>query len=222
LHVPDARPVAPPALERVGGDVSDAAPVEPDRGQGPHVAHALDQPLLARRALRLRALPRQGEPGALLLGRLRLGRHALLGPIGAQASRRHPNCADWVMAEAYSHEVSSAGFWPGGGAHPYPFSTATPTRSRMATRRLPSRPRRPSTAASSASSSCPTITCGSRPTPRARCSPSCKAATRPRPTWGSGPRGPGIRAAALNVSDTASGGRACHDPCHSHMLADHL
>jgi hypothetical protein len=26
-----------------------------------------------------------------------------------------PNCADWVMWEAYSHEVSSCGFWPGGG-----------------------------------------------------------------------------------------------------------
>jgi hypothetical protein len=24
-----------------------------------------------------------------------------------------PNVADWVMREAYSHEVSSAGFWPG-------------------------------------------------------------------------------------------------------------
>ncbi len=24
-----------------------------------------------------------------------------------------PNCADWVMEEAYSHELSSAGFWPG-------------------------------------------------------------------------------------------------------------
>jgi len=27
-----------------------------------------------------------------------------------------PNCADWVMVEAYSHELSSCGFWPGGGA----------------------------------------------------------------------------------------------------------
>jgi Family of unknown function (DUF5996) len=27
-----------------------------------------------------------------------------------------PNCADWVMQLAYSHEVSSCGFWPGGGA----------------------------------------------------------------------------------------------------------
>jgi hypothetical protein len=26
-----------------------------------------------------------------------------------------PNCADWVMREAYSHELSSAGFWPGTG-----------------------------------------------------------------------------------------------------------
>lgn len=26
-----------------------------------------------------------------------------------------PNCADWVMVEAYSHELSSAGFWPGLG-----------------------------------------------------------------------------------------------------------
>lgn len=27
-----------------------------------------------------------------------------------------PNLADWVTREAYSHEVSSAGWWPGGGA----------------------------------------------------------------------------------------------------------
>jgi hypothetical protein len=26
-----------------------------------------------------------------------------------------PNLADWVTLECYSHEVSSAGFWPGGG-----------------------------------------------------------------------------------------------------------
>lgn len=27
-----------------------------------------------------------------------------------------PNCPDYVMLEAYSHECSSVGFWPGGGA----------------------------------------------------------------------------------------------------------
>jgi hypothetical protein len=31
-----------------------------------------------------------------------------------------PNLPDRVVREAYSHEVSSAGFWPGGGAVPYP------------------------------------------------------------------------------------------------------
>jgi hypothetical protein len=37
------------------------------------------------------------------------GRTAPLHPGGA------PNCADWVMQEAYSHELASAGFWPGAG-----------------------------------------------------------------------------------------------------------
>ncbi|HEX6929984.1 MAG TPA: DUF5996 family protein [Gammaproteobacteria bacterium] len=40
------------------------------------------------------------------------GRTAPLHPGGA------PNCADWVMQEAYSHEVASCGFWPGTGLGP--------------------------------------------------------------------------------------------------------
>jgi hypothetical protein len=31
-----------------------------------------------------------------------------------------PNLPDWVAREAYSHEVSSCGFWPGSEALPYP------------------------------------------------------------------------------------------------------
>jgi hypothetical protein len=31
-----------------------------------------------------------------------------------------PNLPDWIAREAYSHEVSSAGYWPGGGPHPFP------------------------------------------------------------------------------------------------------
>lgn len=31
-----------------------------------------------------------------------------------------PNLPDWVAREAYSHEVSSVGFWPGGEAFPHP------------------------------------------------------------------------------------------------------
>jgi Family of unknown function (DUF5996) len=42
------------------------------------------------------------------------GRRAPLHPGGV------PNLPDDVTQEAYSHEVSSAGFWPGGGAIDYP------------------------------------------------------------------------------------------------------
>ncbi|HMJ76403.1 MAG TPA: DUF5996 family protein [Iamia sp.] len=37
-----------------------------------------------------------------------------------------PNCGPHVMHEAYSHEVSSAGFWPGGGAEGVFYSYAYP------------------------------------------------------------------------------------------------
>jgi hypothetical protein len=57
------------------------------------------------------------------------GRRAPLHPGGV------PNCADWVMQEAYSHEVSSCGYWPGGSeegsfysyAYPEPDGFATHT-----------------------------------------------------------------------------------------------
>jgi hypothetical protein len=42
------------------------------------------------------------------------GRRAPLHPGGA------PNMSDRVMQEAYSHEVSSCGFWPGSEAFPHP------------------------------------------------------------------------------------------------------
>jgi hypothetical protein len=42
------------------------------------------------------------------------GRHAPMHPGGV------PHLSDDVAREAYSHEVSSAGFWPGGGAIDYP------------------------------------------------------------------------------------------------------
>lgn len=51
------------------------------------------------------------------------GRRAPCHPGGV------PNLADDVVREAYSHEVSSAGFWPGGGGVEYPafYSYAYPT-----------------------------------------------------------------------------------------------
>lgn len=37
-----------------------------------------------------------------------------------------PNCGDWVMVEGYSHELTSAGFWPGGGGEGHFYSYAYP------------------------------------------------------------------------------------------------
>lgn len=54
-----------------------------------------------------------------------------------------PAMPDWVAREAYSHEVSSLGFWPGGEAHPEAifYSYAYPTPESM-----PSAPVRPEAA----------------------------------------------------------------------------
>ena len=47
--------------------------------------------------------------GAFDLATTRFG-----GPTAPAHPGGVPNCADWVMVEAYSHELSSCGFWPGG------------------------------------------------------------------------------------------------------------
>jgi len=39
------------------------------------------------------------------------------GRTAPRFQRGAPNLADWVMQEAYSHEVSSCGFWPGNGGY---------------------------------------------------------------------------------------------------------
>jgi hypothetical protein len=57
-----------------------------------------------------KASPVQFFWGAMDLACTRFsGRRAPTHPGGA------PNCPDWVMAEGYSRELSSSGFWPGGG-----------------------------------------------------------------------------------------------------------
>ncbi|MBG6178976.1 hypothetical protein IWX62_000151 [Arthrobacter sp. CAN_A1] len=48
------------------------------------------------------------------------GRNAPAHPGGA------PNCGDWVMEEGYSKELSSCGFWPGGGGEGAFYSYAYP------------------------------------------------------------------------------------------------
>ncbi len=59
--------------------------------------------------------------GALDLAVTRFsGRTAPPHPGGA------PNCGPFVMHEAYSHEVSSAGYWPGGSGEGFFYSYAYP------------------------------------------------------------------------------------------------
>jgi hypothetical protein len=68
-----------------------------------------------------KASPVQFFWGAMDLACTRFsGRAAPLHPGGA------PNCPDWVMAEGYSRELSSCGFWPGGGREGAFYSYAYP------------------------------------------------------------------------------------------------
>ncbi len=79
-----------------------------------------------------------------------------------------PNVAPWVMAEAYSHEVSSCGFWPGNGG----YGRAAYLRLRLSRarwlRRNEARARpTPSTTRAWASSFCPMTPCARSPDPDA-------------------------------------------------------
>ncbi len=106
------------------------------------------------------------------------GRDAPKHPGGA------PNCGPEVMWEAYSHEVSSAGYWPGPDGEGYFYSYAYPRPTVSAPPE--SRRRPPTTTTVSANSCCPTPQF-EKPTTRTRFySSSCRAPTwRPR-TWAAG------------------------------------
>ena len=95
-----------------------------------------------------------------------------------------PNLPDWVAREAYSHEVSSCGFWPGGEAHAAAvfYAYAYPEPEGFSTAPVRRRPR--ATAPNWGSSSCRTTRCGEPAPPMRRCSSSCRAATRRQPTAG--------------------------------------
>ncbi len=68
-----------------------------------------------------KASPVQFFWGAMDLACTRFsGRPAPPHPGGA------PNCPDWVMVEGYSRELSSCGFWPGGGKEGAFYSYAYP------------------------------------------------------------------------------------------------
>ena len=94
-----------------------------------------------------------------------------------------PNLPDRITREAYSHEVSSCGFWAGGGPIAYPvfYSYAYPEPAGFANGARCG-PRAPSTARTFASSSCRTTRSGWRRRPTTRSWSSCRRPTRPPPT----------------------------------------
>jgi hypothetical protein len=94
------------------------------------------------------------------------GRPAPPHPGGA------PHVSEQVMREAYSHELSSAGFWPGDARFPEAIFYSYAYRSRPASARWRSSPSGPATSRHWESWCSPTGRCAARPTPTPRCWPS--------------------------------------------------
>jgi len=68
----------------------------------------------------------KASPVHLFWGALDLAVTRFSGRIAPEHPGGVPNCPDRVMVEGYSHEISSAGFWPGGGAEGAFYSYAYP------------------------------------------------------------------------------------------------
>jgi hypothetical protein len=68
----------------------------------------------------------KASPVHFFWGALDLATTRFSGRPAPKHSGGAPNCADWVMEVAYSGEVSSCGFWPGGSAEGSFYSYAYP------------------------------------------------------------------------------------------------
>ena len=157
------------------------------------------------RAFRAR-LRRQGQPGALLLGRDGPGRDALLrpdraAPSGRRAQLRRLGHGRGLLARAGQLRLL-AGRRRGGRVLRLRLSRARRLRRHAGHAR-----RRPSTPPTSASSCCPTRRSAPPPTPTRRCSGSCRPPTRPRPTSAAGtaPRSSTRRSRAPARADPQGG-----------------
>jgi hypothetical protein len=112
---------APMAIRTLPCEIVDAVPFEQDTAARPYDGDAVrrywNALLQAERVLRVfrgrfigKASPVHFFWGAPDLAVTRFsGRRAPMHPGGV------PHLADWVVREAYSHEVSSCGFWAGNG-----------------------------------------------------------------------------------------------------------
>jgi Family of unknown function (DUF5996) len=110
----------------VPGEIENALPFESDR------THAQYDPVYAQKfwralvqvdrvmsAFRARFIGKV-SPVHFFWGSFDLAVTRFSGRTAPPPTGHTPNVANWVMAEAYSHECSSCGFWPGNGGLGYP------------------------------------------------------------------------------------------------------
>jgi hypothetical protein len=104
-------------------EIENAVPFERDRTQAQYDPiyverfwHALLQADRVMKIFRSRSIGK-ASPVHFFWGSFDLAATRFSGRTAAAPQSVTPNVASWVMAEAYSHEVSSCGFWPGNGGY---------------------------------------------------------------------------------------------------------
>ncbi|MGE5493485.1 MAG: DUF5996 family protein [Actinomycetota bacterium] len=131
-------------IHGVPNEVADAIPFRQD------TIHAAYDPVYANRFWRAVAqadrvfkefrsrFTGKASPVHFFWGSFDLAVTRFSGRSAPEFSGSVPNCPDWVMREAYSHEVSSCGFWPGNDALPEPvfYAYAYPEPAGFATSRV--------------------------------------------------------------------------------------
>ena len=104
-------------------EIPDAIPFEADNAHGSYDAAAVNlfwrQLVQVQRVFDIFRARFLGKcsPTHFFWGSFDLAVTRFSGRAAPPIQRTAPNLGLWVMQEAYSHEVSSAGFWPGNGAH---------------------------------------------------------------------------------------------------------
>jgi len=104
-------------------EIDDAVPFDQDRTHAQYdpdhaarFAQALVQAARVMRAFRARFVGK-ASPVHFFWGSFDLAVTRFSGRTAPPPQGVTPHVAGWVMAEAYSHEVSSCGFWPGNGGY---------------------------------------------------------------------------------------------------------
>ncbi len=114
------------SIRTVPNEIPDAIPFELDREHGTYSAEhagrfwqALVHADRVLKSFRARFVGKS-SPVHFFWGGFELAVTRFSGRPAPQHPGGVPNLPDWVAREAYSHEVSSCGFWPGGAAMPEP------------------------------------------------------------------------------------------------------